>query len=397
MIRRVLTTLALVAVLLGTFPVVAGADTSRDLREVKTKIDKLERRVRDAAAERSALARRIKDTKRRSDELADRIAAIQTEIDRLDADLADRRGDLDSIRRSLRAQYRSLAEARAKAASAAADAKAWARDAYMSAGAGAGTVAFSATAVNDVLVGVAYLDRLTRDREEAADRWVATVLEEARLQAIVVSAEQEAAVELAAIAGDEAELRSLATELAQRREELEAERSSQQELLAEVEGEIARWEKEIAGLEREQASIERLILARSRRGTERATGRYFRPVPGRVDSFFGPRVHPIYGTVKMHNGVDMDGAKGQPIVAFASGRVIFSGVKGGYGNAVMIDHGGGMVTLYAHQSKLAVKVGQRVEGGQVIGYVGSTGLSTGPHLHFEVRIDGRPVDPMTYL
>ncbi len=396
MIRRVLTTLALAAVLVGTFPVAAGADTSGDLREVKTKIDKLERRVRDAAAERSSLARRIKDTKRRSDELADRIAAIQAEIDRLDADLADRRGTLDSIRRSLQAQYRSLAEARSKAASAADDARTWARDAYMSAGAGAGTVAFSATAVNDVLVGVAYLDRLTRDRENAAERWLRTALEEARLQAVVASAEQEAATELAAIAGDEAELRSLLAELAQRREELAAELSSQQELLAEVEGEIARWEKEIAGLEREQASIERLILARSR-PSKRTAGRYFRPVPGRADSFFGPRVHPIYGTVKMHNGLDMDGPMGQPIVAFASGRVIFAGVKGGYGNAVMIDHGGGMVTLYAHQSRLAVKVGQRVEGGQVIGYVGSTGLSTGPHLHFEVRIDGRPVDPMKYL
>ena len=99
----------------------------------------------------------------------------------------------------------------------------------------------------------------------------------------------------------------------------------------------------------------------------------------------------------MHNGVDMNAAQGSKIIAAENGVVILSGVKGGYGNTVMIDHGGGMVTLYAHQSKLGVSVGQKVTAGQTIGYVGSTGVSTGPHLHFEVRIDGAPVDPMKYL
>jgi len=88
---------------------------------------------------------------------------------------------------------------------------------------------------------------------------------------------------------------------------------------------------------------------------------------------------------------------GQPIVAAAGGTVIYAGVKGGYGNTLMVDHGGGMVTLYAHQSKFAVGYGASVGAGQVIGYVGSTGDSTGPHLHFEVRIGGGPVNPSRYL
>ena len=99
----------------------------------------------------------------------------------------------------------------------------------------------------------------------------------------------------------------------------------------------------------------------------------------------------------MHNGWDMDAPHGAPIKAAKAGRVILSGVKGGYGNTVMIDHGGGFVTLYAHQSKLGVSVGETVGAGEVIGYIGSTGQSTGPHLHFEIRVNGSPVNPGTYL
>ena len=99
----------------------------------------------------------------------------------------------------------------------------------------------------------------------------------------------------------------------------------------------------------------------------------------------------------MHNGVDMNAAQGDPIRAVAAGKVILAGVKGGFGNTIMIDHGGGMVTLYAHQSQLGASVGDNVKAGQTIGFIGSTGLSTGPHLHFEVRINGVAKNPAKYL
>jgi murein DD-endopeptidase MepM/ murein hydrolase activator NlpD len=122
-----------------------------------------------------------------------------------------------------------------------------------------------------------------------------------------------------------------------------------------------------------------------------------RPVPGGISSGFGPRIHPVYGNARQHNGLDMAGSAGDPITACRAGTVVIAGAQGGYGNAVVIDHGGGMATLYAHQSRLAVQVGQQVDAGAVIGFVGSTGLSTGPHLHFEVRMLGTPIDAALYL
>lgn len=121
------------------------------------------------------------------------------------------------------------------------------------------------------------------------------------------------------------------------------------------------------------------------------------PINGSISSSFGYRIHPIFGTQRFHSGIDINGGTGLPIAASASGVVITSGWQDGYGNIVVIDHGGGFATVYAHQSQLGVVAGETVTQGQIIGYVGSTGWSTGPHLHFEIRIDGSPVDPMAYL
>lgn len=123
-------------------------------------------------------------------------------------------------------------------------------------------------------------------------------------------------------------------------------------------------------------------------------GKWLRPVPGRITSGFGYRRHPIYKISKLHTGIDFAAPMGTPVRAAAGGVVYFAGWWGGYGNVVIIDHGGGWATVYAHNSRFAVSAGQAVQAGQVVSYSGSTGLSTGPHVHFEVRKNGVPINPL---
>jgi murein DD-endopeptidase MepM/ murein hydrolase activator NlpD len=119
--------------------------------------------------------------------------------------------------------------------------------------------------------------------------------------------------------------------------------------------------------------------------------------PLEVTSPFGERMDPFFGRPALHTGVDLRGEYGEPIHATAAGMVVVAGPDGGYGNMVEIDHGAGLSTRYGHMSRIDVAVGQSVKAGEVIGQIGSTGRSTGPHLHYEVRVDGVPVDPSRYL
>lgn len=116
-----------------------------------------------------------------------------------------------------------------------------------------------------------------------------------------------------------------------------------------------------------------------------------------ISSGFGSRWHPVYGDVRFHAGIDMAAPSGTPVYATASGVILVAGPCGGYGQCVAIDHGSGVVSIYGHLSKVAVLPGRQITSGQELGLVGSTGVSTGPHLHYEIRINGSPVNPRPYL
>jgi murein DD-endopeptidase MepM/ murein hydrolase activator NlpD len=177
---------------------------------------------------------------------------------------------------------------------------------------------------------------------------------------------------------------------------LEAELANQRAVLEGIEHDIEHFAEELDAFAAEEERLQQLLIEAQQVGGDAPSILLF-PTQGRITSAFGYRLHPILGYERLHAGVDISAPSGTEIFAAGSGRVIGAGVAGGYGNRVIIDHGGGLATLYAHQSRMVVSEGDQVVAGDLIGYVGSTGLSTGPHLHFETRESGTPVDPLKYI
>ena len=158
-------------------------------------------------------------------------------------------------------------------------------------------------------------------------------------------------------------------------------------------------EKRVAEMEKSSKEFEKLInkTVRTTAVKPKSTGRMGWPAKGRIVSGFGYRRHPLWGGTHFHTGVDIAAPYGVPVRAADSGNVIFAGWWDGYGKAVVINHGKGITTVYGHMSRLYVRSGQAIGKGQIVGLIGSTGYSTGPHLHFEVRLKGKPVNPMSWL
>jgi murein DD-endopeptidase MepM/ murein hydrolase activator NlpD len=286
-------------------------------------------------------------------------------------------------------------------------------DAYERGDLGYVNVLFAATSFSDFVErwdDIRYLiaanERTIRERK-AAEENVADA--QRRLQDERVTLEtsiqrqQQAKFQLAALAGQRAALvaaadrqrRSVAGEVAQLEEITAEQEAALEELIRERQRiEAERRAAEAAARRRAAQLAGREVPAETPPG---APGTFSWPVSGPITSPFGMRGDPFGRGFRMHEGIDIAAPMGATITAAAAGRVIFAGWYGGYGNAIVIDHGGQTSTLYGHCSQVFVAQGQDVQRGQAIGAVGSTGNSTGPHVHFEVRVNGVPVDPTSRL
>lgn len=239
------------------------------------------------------------------------------------------------------------------------------------------------------------LDRMETVQDILAyDRKLMDKLKEDRLRIEQAKTELEA---------DKAEQSEIRAELDGRQAELVDQRADAQKLIDELAAEQkayqAAYDEATAAEQELQKQIAKIMEEQKKKNATYVGGTYTWPLPGysTISSGFGSRKHPVLKVTKYHTGIDLPAPTGTKIIAANKGTVITAGYNSGYGNYVVIDHGGGQATLYGHMSKILVSVNQQVTKGQTVGQVGSTGLSTGPHLHFEIIINGTQVNPMNYF
>jgi murein DD-endopeptidase MepM/ murein hydrolase activator NlpD len=365
------------------------------LSSINAKIDSTRSRLAHARAREGALTSDISALSGRIRTLGGEIAALQRKEARAQNVLDARRAELARVRARFELEYARYVRLRKELEKAQVVLASRIVAIYKSDEPDLLTVVMEADGFNDLLVRTDYLSRIGKQdaaivgrvkklKEESQRK--KELLEALKKRAEAAVAEIEAKTrELAdARAGIQARQSDLSTARSQKRGSLNTVRDSRKEL----EGDLAAQEAASAQVTAQLQGSGGHAPAGPIRG---GSGGYIWPVNGPVVSGFGMR----WG--RLHAGVDIAVPSGTPIRAARSGTVALAGWMGGYGNYTCINHGGGVATCYAHQSSIGVSVGQSVKQGQVIGSVGCTGHCFGPHLHFEVRINGQPVDPMGYL
>lgn len=250
-------------------------------------------------------------------------------------------------------------------------------------------VAFQATSVSDFLTRFDLLEKLVEQDVEMLDE--------------IEAKKKEVETKKAKLESQRNHIAEIKKSTEQQEKILATKQEEKKQYIDQVEEdkeEVARALDEMERISEELAQkIKKIQQERMKNSQNTFSGQFAWPLPGysRITSEFGYRIHPILKTERIHTGIDIAAPTGTSIKAADDGTVIFAGWLGAFGNAVVVDHGSGISSMYAHQSKILVSENQDVKRGDAIGQVGSTGWSTGPHLHFEVRKDGDPVNPWNYL
>ncbi|HKF89937.1 MAG TPA: peptidoglycan DD-metalloendopeptidase family protein [Acidimicrobiia bacterium] len=374
-------------------PGVAGGQTSPD---PKTRRDELSSAIEDASAEEVAAIQELQRVTAQRQELEAKVAALdrqiteaQQRVEAAEAEIARIQAEVETVQRDI---DRIVAEIEASKEKFNASTLAL----YKGGGNGASSFTLLSTGggAHDVIAGSKYLGENSRrfERELQRQGSLKDQLDDAQND---LRKEQAKAQEAERVAAEERDqVTQLRVQADGEREQVAAAEQQEQQVVEGIRARKADFEAQYNAL---QAQIAASVSRGNPTPPTSGNGRFIWPVNGSLGSGFGPRTHPIYGGSRMHNGLDISASQGTPIKAAGDGVVKMAGANGGYGNWTLIDHGGGLATGYAHQSRFAVSVGQHVSTGEVIGYVGSTGASTGPHLHWEVRVNGNPVNPMGWV
>ncbi|MCL1935329.1 MAG: peptidoglycan DD-metalloendopeptidase family protein [Defluviitaleaceae bacterium] len=364
----------------------ASGDNAARLGEITSQIEVVQSSVYD-------VNQRMSETQQEIYQIEEEIRQVEEELDIINA-------QLDTTKETLRNVELDLEEAKELRTQQQETFIARARVMYMN----------GATTYLDVLLGASDFTDLLMRME-----FINIIIEhDQNLVRNLLDTEQRISESQAIIESEAQRLMSLELQEMARRSEHESNLEAWNLRLDGLEREEREFLEQLRALEQSQREVENLIRAQARqaRATQGAStnrvvdpallnlsGRMAWPVPGhlRISSPYGPRRSPISGRNEFHSGIDIPAPAGRDIISSDHGVVIFSGWQNGYGNTVIVDHGDGITTLYAHNSRNLVRVGQSVQQGQVIAAIGTTGWSTGNHTHFEVRHNGRHTDPMSFL
>lgn len=383
------------AALLMAAPAGVGAQAPDDLGSAVEGYD-------EAVAQEAAVLEAYDASVLRVEQLNAEVAALEERLGAVEAELAAAETAVRAAQDRLGAARAELTAVRAELAFQQDRLRSQAVDSYVGAGRaeGASLSMMAASTANDAGKTQVYAGVVVEEQRRTVERVKGLTEEAGRLEAEASSAEVAAAEARDRVVARRDELAATRAERIDAQAAASAEASRQQGLLAEIQARRNDYLQRIAELTTASDGIGQILAARQAgQQLPASTSRIFgHPVtPMRVGSPFGPRMHPVYRVMRLHRGADLSARQGQPIIASADGVVAIAEVRGGYGNCVVIDHGNGLATLYAHQSAMAVRAGDVVARGDVIGSVGSTGVSTAPHLHFEVRVYGDAVDPVPFL
>jgi murein DD-endopeptidase MepM/ murein hydrolase activator NlpD len=396
MLRRLLLLLALA--LVAAAPA-ASQSTDERRRSINERIERLRDRIAEANRKEGVLTTEISTVTARIRGLQSDVDSAQARVARLERELTVYRNRLARLTQRLIFQTQRLDLLTRQNAEAERQLELRVIELYQRDELDTMTLVLASSSVSELIDGIDYANEINRQDRRIAQQFATA--QRAWAAARARTRETRQGVERVTQVVEERtdEERAVRDRLVASQDALREARAAKQETLAGIEADEREFLHEVEGLERSSAALAAQIRSAQSSAvaaspvvdrSPSASG-FIWPVSGPVTSGFGWR----WG--RMHEGIDIAVPTGTPVAAAASGTVIVAGWMGGYGNLVVIDHGGGVATAYGHNSGFAVGYGQPVSQGQIVAYAGSTGNSTGPHVHFEVRVNGSAVDPLGYL
>jgi murein DD-endopeptidase MepM/ murein hydrolase activator NlpD len=394
---RAAAVVAAIALGLAALTAAAAGDPGTEKSRIDARLGGLRTQAAEQTRQAGVVTAQLSAVASRVRELQAGVDAQQARLGVLEARLSDARARLTALERTIAVQTARLTRLRGQYDIALVRLERRVRELYMTDGPDALSFVLGTTSFSDLLDNLDLLGRIGRQDERIAAqvKRARDGVADARRRTRVARGDA-VRVEAAAAAAT-SEQRGLVSRLVASRDDLVAAEQAKQRTLASIQGDRSAVLAEIDDLQAQSAVLAARIRAAQQAAATSSTppasgsGQLSWPVSGPVTSGFGMR----WG--RMHEGIDIAVGQGTPVHAAGAGTVIYAGWMDGYGNLVVIDHGNGLSTAYGHNSSLACAVGQTVSAGQVVAYSGSTGHSTGPHVHFEVRVNGTAVDPLGYL